>query len=72
LSGSQQILQSLERIHFQSLIHSHAQRGWAYGSVINHKLLVDVIVKGDEEEAIKEIINHVRGGLESELQVFNK
>jgi DNA-binding GntR family transcriptional regulator len=69
-SGSPLLLQSLEKIHFRSLIQSHAKRGWATGSHINHQLLVDVILAGDEKIAIEEMTKHIKGGLESELNTL--
>ena len=69
-SRSPLLLQSLTRIHFKSLILSHAQRGWALGASINHVSLVKVILQDDESNAIKATINHIRGGLQSELQAL--
>ena len=69
-SGSPLLLTSLSRIHFRSLILSHAQRGWALGASINHETLVNAILHCEEKEAIEKTINHIRGGLQSELDAM--
>lgn len=69
-SGSPLLLQSLSRIHFKSLILSHAQRGWALGASINHVLLVEAILHDEEQKAIDATIKHIRGGLQSELHAL--
>ena len=69
-SGSPLLLQSLSRIHFKSLILSHAQRGWALGASINHGPLVEAILHDEEQKAIDATINHIRGGLQSELRAL--
>ncbi|MFA7671970.1 MAG: GntR family transcriptional regulator [Sphaerochaetaceae bacterium] len=70
-SKSNLILKNLERLHFHSLIKSHAERGWA-GTTTDHKLLVDLMLKGNENEAKDAMIKHIRAGLNSELKYLQK
>ena len=70
-SGSELLLESLNRIHFRSWLTRHDKRLWTRKDMVNHQRMVDVIFSSPEK-AVAEIRNHIVGGLEGELAELRK
>jgi DNA-binding GntR family transcriptional regulator len=71
-SGSELLVQSLNRIHFRGWLMRHDVRLWTRKDLVNHQRMVDVIFSSSEKIAVEEIRNHIVGGLESELAELRK
>jgi DNA-binding GntR family transcriptional regulator len=71
-SGSQLLVESLNRIHFRSWLTRHDVRLWTRKELVNHQRMVDVIFSSPEKIAVAEIRNHIVGGLEGELAELRK
>jgi DNA-binding GntR family transcriptional regulator len=71
-SGSQLLVESLNRIHFRSWLTRHDKRLWTRKDMVNHQRMVDVIFDSPEKVAVAEIRNHIVGGLEGELAELRK
>jgi len=71
-SGSQLLVESLNRIHFRSWLTRHDVRLWTRKELVNHQRMVDVIFSSPEKVAVAAIRNHIVGGLEGELAELRK
>jgi DNA-binding GntR family transcriptional regulator len=71
-SGSELLLQSLNRIHFRGWLMRHDVRLWVRKDLVNHQRMVDVIFSASEKVAVEEMHNHIMGGLESEVAELRK
>jgi DNA-binding GntR family transcriptional regulator len=71
-SGSQLLVESLNRIHFRRWLTRHDVRLWTRKDLVNHQRMVDAIFSSPERVAVAEMRNHILGGLESELAELRK
>jgi DNA-binding GntR family transcriptional regulator len=71
-SGSELLVQSLNRIHFRSWLMWHDVRLWTRKDLVNHQRMVSVILSSSEEVAVAEIRKHIVGGLQAELAELRK
>jgi DNA-binding GntR family transcriptional regulator len=68
-SGSKLLVDCIDRLSLRTLMFWNAQRGWAHGlSRIQHVRLVEDLFGEGVESAEQAIRDHVRQGLEYELQ----
>jgi DNA-binding GntR family transcriptional regulator len=72
-SGSTLLVDCIDRLSLRTLMFWNAQRGWAHGlSRIQHVKLVEDLFGKSVENAEQAIRDHVRQGLEYELQALNE
>jgi GntR family transcriptional regulator, rspAB operon transcriptional repressor len=71
-SGSELLVQSLNRVHFRSWLLWHDVRLWQRRFHINHVKLIDVILTAPEKEAVAAMQKHIIGGLKMELDEIRK
>ncbi len=71
-SGSDLLVQSLNRVYFRNWLLWHDLRLWKRRSLINHRKLVEVILGSDEETAVMQMRKHVSLGLKIELDELRK
>ena len=71
-SGSELLVESLNRIHFRGWLTRHDVRLWTRKDLVNHQRMIDVIFSSAEKVAVAEIRNHIAGGLEGELAELRK
>ncbi len=72
-SGSQLLVESLERLNLRALMVYNATRGWARGNdrvPSYHQELIKVILTYDMAQAVDAIRQHVRRGLHHELDAI--
>lgn len=74
-SGSTILAETLERMNLRSLMLTNAARGWGRGRdrlPSYHQELVEAIFTYDKEKAVAAIRQHVRRGLEWELEAIHE
>lgn len=71
-SGSELLVQSLNRIHFRSWLMWHDLRLWTRKDLVNHQRMVALIFSSSEAVAVSEIRKHISGGLQTELVELRK
>ena len=71
-SGSELLVQNLNRIHFRSWLLWHDLRLWHRRDLVDHQKMVRVIFGSTEEVAVDAIRKHIIGGLQIELVELRK
>ncbi len=71
-SGSELLVQNLNRVHFRSWLLWHDVRLWKRRNLVDHEKLVNVIFSTNEEDAAEAIRRHIEGGLQAELVELRK
>lgn len=69
-SGSELLVQSLNRIHFRSRLLQHDQRLWKRHRTVNHGKLLETIFSSSADEAADAIEAHITEGLKHELEML--
>jgi DNA-binding GntR family transcriptional regulator len=75
LSGSQLLAQAYARLWMRSLMLWNAQRGWFRGydrSPRLHQDLAQAILGEDEEDAVAAMVEHIRHGMQLELDALGE
>lgn len=73
LSNSPLLLEALDRIHLRSLMLYNARRGWGRGrDRATHVILTNKVFNGDWEFAKEAMRQHIRRGLQHELDFKDK
>src|SRR5215471_13291576 len=71
-SGSDLLVQNLNRVHFRSWLLWHDVRLWKRRNLVDHEKLVNVIFSTSEDDAAEAIRRHIEGGLQAELTELRK
>ena len=71
-SGSELLVQNLNRIHFRSWLLWHDVRLWKRRNLVDHEKLVTVMFSTSEDDAAEAIRRHINGGLQAELAELRK
>jgi len=71
-SGSELLVQNLNRIHFRNWLLWHDLRVSRRRKWMNHSKLVDVIFSASEADAIAAVRQHINAGLQEELAELRK
>jgi DNA-binding GntR family transcriptional regulator len=71
-SGSELLVQNLNRVHFRSWLLWHDVRLWKRRNLVDHEKLVNVIFSTSEDDAAEAIRRHIEGGLQAELGELRK
>ena len=71
-SGSELLVQNLNRVHFRSWLLWHDVRLWKRRNLVDHEKLVNVIFSAGEDGAAEAIRGHIEGGLQAELAELRK
>jgi DNA-binding GntR family transcriptional regulator len=75
LSGSELLAQAYARLWMRSLMLWNAQRGWFRGydrSPMLHQDLVQVILNAREAQAVEAMVEHIRHGMQLELDALGE
>ncbi|HET7033493.1 MAG TPA: GntR family transcriptional regulator [Casimicrobiaceae bacterium] len=71
-SGSELLVQNLNRVHFRSWLLWHDVRLWKRRNLVDHEKLVNVMFSTSEDDAAEAILRHIEGGLQAELAELRK
>ncbi len=71
-SGSELLVQNLNRVHFRSWLLQHDLRLWRRRNLVDHQKMMRVILSSTEDEAAEAIRRHINGGLQIELVELKK